>query len=77
MNKMKPLASALALAIYGTGALAQTGVLEEVIVTATKRAETRRPVTARRPGVEHRLARGTMRLRNVSRRVNDDARQLR
>jgi iron complex outermembrane receptor protein len=39
MNKMKPLASALVLAIYGTGAFAQTGVLEEVIVTATKRAE--------------------------------------
>ena len=39
MIKIKPLASALALAIYGTGALAQTGVLEEVIVTATKRAE--------------------------------------
>jgi iron complex outermembrane receptor protein len=36
---MKPLASALVLAIYGTGAFAQTGVLEEVIVTATKRAE--------------------------------------
>jgi len=39
MIKMKPLASALTLAIYGTGAFAQTGVLEEVIVTATKRAE--------------------------------------
>jgi iron complex outermembrane receptor protein len=39
MNQMKPLASALILAIYGTGALAQTGALEEVIVTATKRAE--------------------------------------
>ena len=39
MNQMKPLASALVLAIYGTGALAQTGALEEVIVTATKRAE--------------------------------------
>jgi iron complex outermembrane receptor protein len=35
----KPLASALALGIYGTGALAQTPMLEEVIVTATKRAE--------------------------------------
>ena len=39
MNKMQPLASALTLAIYGTGAIAQTGALEEVIVTATKRAE--------------------------------------
>ena len=39
MNKMKSLASALVLAIYGTGAFAQTGALEEVIVTATKRAE--------------------------------------
>ena len=39
MFKMQPLASTLALAVYGTGALAQTGALEEVIVTATKRAE--------------------------------------
>ena len=39
MANMKPLASALALAIYGTGAFAQTGGLEEVIVTATKRSE--------------------------------------
>lgn len=39
MNRMKPLASALALTVYGAGALAQTGALEEVIVTATKRAE--------------------------------------
>ena len=39
MTRMKPLASALALSIYGTGALAQTPMLEEVIVTATKRAE--------------------------------------
>ncbi len=39
MMKLKPLVSALALAAYGTGALAQTMVLEEVIVTATKRAE--------------------------------------
>lgn len=39
MNKIKPLASALALAIYGAGVFAQTGALEEVIVTATKRAE--------------------------------------
>jgi iron complex outermembrane receptor protein len=36
MIKMTPLASALALAIYGSGALAQSGVLEEVVVTATK-----------------------------------------
>lgn len=38
-----PLASALCLALYGitygTGAIAQSGMLEEVIVTATKRAE--------------------------------------
>ncbi len=39
MNKMKTLAPALALAIFDTGALAQAPVLEEVIVTATKRAE--------------------------------------
>ncbi len=39
MIKLKPLASALALAVYGAGALAQTPMLEEVIVTATKRAE--------------------------------------
>jgi len=39
MDRMKPLASALALAVYGTGVLAQTGALEEVIVTATKQAE--------------------------------------
>jgi len=39
MIKMKPLASALALAIYGSGTLAQGPMLEEVIVTATKRAE--------------------------------------
>ena len=35
MDRMKPLASALALAVYGTGVLAQTGALEEVIVTAS------------------------------------------
>ncbi|MEP5765108.1 MAG: TonB-dependent receptor [Halieaceae bacterium] len=39
MKKMKPLAAALVLAIYGSGALAQARTLEEVIVTATKRAE--------------------------------------
>ncbi len=39
MAKMKPIAAALALATYGSGVLAQTAVLEEVIVTATKRAE--------------------------------------
>ncbi|WP_438952554.1 TonB-dependent receptor plug domain-containing protein [Porticoccus sp.] len=35
----KPLALPLALAISGTGALAQIGALEEVIVTAQKRSE--------------------------------------
>ncbi len=39
MAKMQPIAAALALATYGSGVLAQTAVLEEVIVTATKRAE--------------------------------------
>jgi iron complex outermembrane receptor protein len=39
MPGLKPLASALALAIYGSTALAQGPMLEEVIVTATKRAE--------------------------------------
>jgi iron complex outermembrane receptor protein len=39
MNKLSPLASALVTAIYSTAALAQAPVLEEVIVTATKRAE--------------------------------------
>jgi iron complex outermembrane receptor protein len=39
MYKMNPLATALILAISGGGALAQNLVLEEVIVTATKRAE--------------------------------------
>jgi iron complex outermembrane recepter protein len=39
MIKIKPLVSALALAAYGAGAMAQTGVLEEVIVTAQKRAQ--------------------------------------
>ena len=39
MIRIKPLVSALALATYGVGALAQTGVLEEVIVTAQKRAQ--------------------------------------
>jgi iron complex outermembrane recepter protein len=39
MIKMKPLASALILATYSAGTLAQSGALEEVIVTATKRAE--------------------------------------
>jgi len=39
MNKIKPLVSALALATYGAGAMAQPGVLEEVIVTAQKRSE--------------------------------------
>ncbi|MFT4825779.1 MAG: iron complex outermembrane receptor protein [Cryomorphaceae bacterium] len=39
MNPMKPIATALSLAIYSYGALGQTPMLEEVIVTATKRAE--------------------------------------
>jgi iron complex outermembrane receptor protein len=39
MPRLKPLASSLALAIYGSTALAQAPMLEEVIVTATKRAE--------------------------------------
>ena len=39
MNKTKPLAAALVLATYGAGAMAQPGVLEEVIVTAQKRSE--------------------------------------
>ena len=39
MITMRPLVSALTLATYGAGALAQTGALEEVIVTATKTAE--------------------------------------
>ena len=38
MFDIKPLATSLTLAIYGTGAFAQTGALEEVIVTATKRS---------------------------------------
>ncbi|EAW39855.1 haloalkane dehalogenase [marine gamma proteobacterium HTCC2080] len=38
MIKIKPLVSALALAAYGAGAMGQ-GVLEEVIVTAQKRAQ--------------------------------------
>lgn len=39
MPRMNPLASSLALAIYGSTAFAQAPMLEEVIVTATKRAE--------------------------------------
>ena len=40
MNKTRPITSALALALYGIGALAQEPlVLEEVIVTAQKRSE--------------------------------------
>lgn len=39
MAKLYPGIPALILATYSAGTLAQTGVLEEVIVTATKRAE--------------------------------------
>lgn len=39
MPKMKPLTSVIALTLCGTAVLSQAGVLEEVIVTATKRAE--------------------------------------
>ncbi len=39
MAKLKPGIPALILATYSAGTLAQTGVLEEVIVVATKRAE--------------------------------------
>ena len=39
MIKIKPLVSAVALAAYGAGAMAQGPVLEEVIVTAQKRAQ--------------------------------------
>lgn len=38
MIKIKPLVSAVALAAYGAGAMGQA-VLEEVIVTAQKRAQ--------------------------------------
>ncbi len=38
MLRSKPLAIALSLAIYSSGVLAQTPALEEIIVTATKRA---------------------------------------
>jgi hypothetical protein len=39
MKKITPLVSAFALATYGAGAMAQPGVLEKVIVTAQKRAQ--------------------------------------
>jgi len=39
MTKLKPLASALALALCSSGTLAETLMLEEVIVTAQKRTE--------------------------------------
>ena len=39
MNKIKPLVSALVLATYGMGAMAEQLPLEEVIVTAQKRAQ--------------------------------------
>jgi len=39
MRINRPLAVAVTLSMFGTGAYAQTGALEEVIVTATKRAE--------------------------------------
>jgi len=39
MNIARSLASALALSLYGANTFAQPPVLEEVIVTATKRAE--------------------------------------
>ena len=39
MPQFNPIPAALALSVLSTGALAQNAVLEEVIVTATKRAE--------------------------------------
>jgi iron complex outermembrane receptor protein len=39
MKRTKPLASALALAVYGAGTMAENTALEEIVVTATKRAE--------------------------------------
>lgn len=39
MIRLKPLASALALALCSADGLAQAPMLEEVVVTATKRAE--------------------------------------
>jgi len=39
MHTIRPLAAALALAVGGSGALAQQTVLEEVLVTATKREQ--------------------------------------
>lgn len=39
MMKITPIASALALTLHGTGALAQEALLEEVIVTAQKRVQ--------------------------------------
>ena len=38
MRMIKPLTVSIALAISSTAVLAQSGMLEEVIVTATKRA---------------------------------------
>jgi iron complex outermembrane receptor protein len=39
MIKTRPLISALTLALYGAGSMAQDTMLEEIIVTATKRSE--------------------------------------
>ena len=41
-----PLASAVFLALFGSGALAQSTVLEEVVVTAQKRAESVKDIPA-------------------------------
>ena len=71
MRNIKPLASAIALTIYASAALGLTGTLEEVVVTATKRAESLQdiPVTVNAVTAETLQAAGVVDLADVAQLV--------
>ncbi|MCP5167375.1 MAG: TonB-dependent receptor [Pseudomonadales bacterium] len=71
MRNIKPLASAIALTIYASAALGLTGALEEVVVTATKRAESLQdiPVTVNAVTAETLQAAGVVDLADVAQLV--------
>jgi iron complex outermembrane receptor protein len=71
MRNIKPLASAIALTMYASAALGLTGALEEVVVTATKRAESLQdiPVTVNAVTAETLQAAGVVDLADVAQLV--------
>ena len=70
MHKIKPIAAAI-IVLYGSGTLAQAPVLEEVLVTATKRAESLQdiPVTVNAVTADTLQAAGVVDLTDVAQLV--------